>query len=282
MSRVIDLRADIKTGDGTILRHRTVSNLIDALDWAINEETTRCSIEGSPRFCGTSGAKAYAKMLREGWPEGIKGVEGLEGLSIDAADKLTFVRSVAGAFPVIPALLAGAPDNMLMPHMLPADCTRGLTLIVDGSFNFSVTASTAKEYAESVMRLVSWLSAEHIETAIYMSVCVRSYDDGRVVYLTPIRQPGEVIMPERIAALVHPSFLRRAWFALLEYEHYQAKLPRTSHVKGGYGGVTAATADELRQLIPEAYSVILLPKVGSGDPMKAVQESSTLKLRHEV
>lgn len=252
--------------------------MIDALEWA--KGSNGASVRGSPKFCGTSGIGPYIIMLREGWPEGVKGVEGLEGLSTDASEKLMFVRSVAGAFPIVPALLAGAPDSMLMPRMLPVDHVRGLTLVVDASFNCNVKSSDVKEYAESVMRLVAWLSAEQIETAIYAVISVRT-GAKKLVYLTPIRQAGEVIMPERVAALIHPSYLRRAWFAMLEYEASIELTLASQTIGESYGRSAKATADELRQLIPEAYSVILLPKVGEGDPMKAVQESETFKLRQE-
>ena len=39
------------------------------------------------------------------------------------------------------------------------------------------------------------------------------------------------------------------------------------------------SADEMQQVLPEAYSVIMLPKVGSGDPMNAVQDAINLKLK---
>lgn len=289
---VLALLPDIKRPAATgyakhvVIRKRTVDNLMAALDAAAeagrNPNTTRASTHGSYAFTGTDSAGAYLTMLRDGWTAGVEGVEGLAGLSTDSADKIMFARDVGGAFPVVPAYLAGAPDAMLMPRIAPSENVRGLTLVIDGSFGHLTGPGTGLEYARSVMRLVAWLQAEQIETAIYVSIAIRKKaGKTRYVYVIPVREAGQVLQPERIAALCHPSLLRRAWFALVEYEHYERGLPGASVCTDNYGVANVATAEDLRIAIPEAYSVVLLPKVGSGDPMRAVQESDTLKLRQE-
>lgn len=285
----MNLRPDVKLAapDGrkgtpkTIVRHRTPANMADALDWAIvnHGDVGDChSVSGASRFTGTRNAQAYADMLRDGWPEGVQDAEGLDGLSTDTMERLSFVRSVGGAFPLVPAYLAGAPDAMLMPTQQSADNVRGVTLIIDGGFPCSVDADDCLTYALSVMKLLAWLQAEQIETAVYIAICMR-WRAGRYVYVIPVRMAGDILMPERIASLIHPSMLRRGWFAIVEYEHYTRNLKGTDMVESNYGYPSIPTADELRAVIPEAYSVIRLPRIGSGDPLKAAQESDTLKLR---
>ncbi len=66
---------------------------------------------------------------------------------------------------------------------------------------------------------------------------------------------------------------------MLEREYYDDKMQDCKACTGSYGVVEHASMDEMQAALPEAYSVILLPKCGSGDPMKAVQESDTLRLR---
>ena len=285
-ARKLQLRADVKVSGNsrrkTVVRHRTVANMTDALAIACEDERHECraSVTGSESFTGTEKIHTYRDMLRDGWSLGVQDVEGLDGLSTDASEKLSFVRGVGGAFPIVPAHLAGAPDAMLMPTHLAVDNVRGLTLVIDGAFNCSINSETVKEYAHSVMRLVAWLQAEQIETAIYISIAMQ-HAGGRYVYAVPVRQAGDIMQPERIAALVHPSFLRRAWFALLEHEHFEHDLVGTDLINNCYGYPSTATAEEIQVVIPEAYSVVMLPKAGNGDPLKAVQESDTFKLRHE-
>ncbi len=277
------LRPDLTVGETTV-RFRTVANLQEALERSMtdSEKYRRlASITGGFSFTGTHDAAEYIRMLREGWPQGVQGVEGLDGLSTDAAERLTFVRNVGGAFPIVPAYLSGAPDSMLMPTPDKRDNVRGLTLVIDSSYHCGIDAKTCLAYAKSVMRLVAWLQAEQIETAIYLSIALMS-NGHKLLYVIPVREAGEIMMPERIAALVHPSGFRRGFFAMLEREHYDYELVHTSICKHAYGYPTTATPDEMRTVIPEAYSVIMLPKVGSGDPLKAVQESETFKLRREL
>ncbi len=112
-----------------------------------------------------------------------------------------------------------------------------------------------------------------------MSVALGS---KRVIYVTPIRECGDVIQPERLASIIHPSWLRRAWFALLEREYSLDDgnaYPEARACRGGYGSARNASADEVRQAIPHAQSVILLPKVGSGDPQETVEDALSIKMR---
>jgi len=269
-----------RTDKKTTLRLRSLDEMRDSLAWAIANDRNDSSVSGSESFTETKSADEYLSMLRDGWQEGIEGVEELDGLSTDRAEKICFERSPGGAFPVVPAYLAGAPDSMLRPVPQQADSVRGLTLVIDSSFNCMVNAKDCKEYAHSVMRLLAWLQAEQIETAVYSVITIA---DGsmRMLYAVPIREAGDIMQPERIAAVVHPSFLRRAWFAQVEREYHEHQLPGTGMCTGGYGYPQTATTEELKQALPDSYSVILLPKVGDGDPEKAVRETITLKLRHE-
>lgn len=266
------------------LRYRTLAQMTDALDWANDDDNDNgraksCREEsGESPWSGTNTADEYIGMLRDGWKHGVQDVEGLDGLSSDRAEKLTFVRDVGGVFPIIPAYLAGVPDNMLSVRPMPSDAVRGLTLVIDSSFHAGVRGDTVLEYARNVMKLIAWLQAEQIDTSIYV-VCPIQFGQRRIIYTTPIRETGDVLQPERIAAVIHPSWLRRAWFAMVEREYYEYGMKECQTCLGGFGQVRHVNADEMRQVLPEAYSVIMLPKVGSGNPMAAVRESISLKLR---
>jgi hypothetical protein len=263
--------------------------MTDALKWARTDlddgngnRHQSCRDESGEKnpWTGTQTDAEYLDMLENGWALGVQDVEGLDGLSSDSRERLSFSRNVGGVFPVVPAYLAGAPDSMLDVRPMPTDAVRGLTLVIDSSFHSGVRASTALEYARSVMRLIAWLQSEQIETSVYI-VCPIQFGSRRLIYTTPVHETGQILQPERIASVVHPSWLRRAWFALIEREYYQYGMQECGVCKGGYGKCRHVNADEMRQALPEAYSVIMLPKVGSGDPMDAVKESISLKLRQE-
>ena len=267
------------------LRFRTLNEMTDALTWANNDtdggrHNSARTEQGSNPWTGTNTCDEYVSMLRDGWKQGVQDAEGLDGLSSDAHERLQFTRDVGGVFPIIPAFLAGVPDSMLNVRPAPTDSVRGLTLVIDSSFHCGVKAGTVLEYAKSVMRLIAWLQAEQIETSVYI-VCPIQFGQRRIIYTTPIRETGDILQPERIAAVVHPSWLRRAWFAMVEREYHEYEMQECRACHNGYGSVRHVNAEEMRQVLPEAYSVIMLPKVGSGDPMLAVQEAISLKLRRE-
>ena len=270
------------------LRRRTLDEMTRALDWAIDkdnaEDGTRIrlsSVAERSSFTGTASAAEYRDMLRDGWAAGVEGVEGLDGLTSDQSERLDFVRNVGGVFPVVPAAIAGEPNAMLDVRPMPADNVRAVTLVIDASFNSGVSSTVALNYARKVMQLVAWLQAERIDVSVYTTITVQM-KSMRVIYLTQIRESGQILQPERIAVAVHPSWLRRAWFAMCERECHEFGLPGTEVCRGGYGQSRHASADELRQALPEAQSLIALPKVGDGDPEETVREALNIKIRREI
>ncbi len=267
------------------IRPRTIENFFEAMAWAGVHNPKGSSVRGTNAFCKTKTIHEYVEMLRDGWQAGIQDMQELEGITSDAAEKQSLVRNVGGAFPVVPAYLAGQPDSMLQSTLVETDNVRGLTLVIDSCFAGYVSATTILEYAKTVMRLVAWLQAQRIDTSVYSVIPIR-LGSKRVVYTTPIRQTGQTFQPERIAAVLHPSWLRRAWFAMMEYEFKECfiangkkRFPECKAIYAGYGSVTRANAAEMREALPEAYSVIMLPKPGDGDPKRAVEETLNLKIR---
>jgi len=269
------------------IRHRTLNDYTLSMQQARADKrakpplmSSRSSCKKATEWQGDVTNSGYEKMLAEGWRHGVEGVEELDGLASDASERLTFERNVGGAFANVPAFLHGAPDAMLMPARRRNENMRGLTLVLDASFSAGVAGDTVLEYAQSVMKLVAWLEAERIETAVYVTIAMYMESD-KYIYVTPIREAGMTMQPERIAAILHPAFLRRAWFSLLEQEHVLHHLPGARESRFCYGHVTHADVEEMQACLPESYSVIMLPKPGRGDPVKAVHESINLKLRLE-
>jgi hypothetical protein len=265
------------------LRRRTLDDMRGALDWAIaqrDDGQSYNSVSNGSSFSGTSTGEEYRDMLRDGWAKGVEGVEGLDGLTSDRHERLAFNRNVAGVFPVVPAYLAGSPNCMLECRPMPTDAVRAVTLVVDGSFNCGVKSKTALDYAQQVMRMVAWLQAEQIDTTVHVVVPVTMHNK-RTVYITEIRRSGDVLQPERIAVALHPSWLRRAWFAMCEREYHEYGVKECRVCLGGYGRSEHVTADELRTALPDAQSIIMLPKVGDGNPENAIRDALNMKLQTE-
>lgn len=274
-------------GNDWIIRFRPIEQYAVTLDAAIAATDAKYrasgdnSGNGGAKWFGTSSREEYRDMLRNGWAHGVKDTEGLDGLCSDLIDRFQLTPSVAGAFANVPAFLAGHPQSMYQLRTSQSD-KRGVSLVVDACFSGCVDGNTVLEYAKSVMRLVAWLQTQQIETSVYVTVPIL-LDGKRLCYLTPVREAGQILQPERIAACLHPSWLRRAWFSMLEYETYaESDRYARSGVSGRhYGSVVNNDAAVLREILPAAFAVILLPKVGEGNPDNAVREALNLKLKRD-
>ena len=267
--------AEFQKNGGVIVRHRTVADMSFGM---VEGERIKPQRGLNAVFCATADAAEYAGMLTAGWPEAIEGVEGLDGLTSDEAPRPSFVRDVGGCFPIVPAYLAGTPDNMLAVRALPSETVRGLTLVIDGCYNGNIDTDVVLTYARACMRLVAWLQAEQVDTSIYVVNASSLSGPGKYLYVTPVHESGQILQPERIAAILHPSFLRRAWHQTLDYEAHALGLPGS---ESGCGYPKTATAAELRAVLPDAHSIVMLPHIGSGQPERAIKEAINLKLRRD-
>ena len=288
-ANILGFSADykVKAGDHTwTVRERTMDDYLTAL-----QAMDAVPVEDRPRWHNstqedyrnwhcTPDAATFIQMLRTGWIESVDHVEGLDGLSVNRTEQRAFVHACGGAFASVPRHLAGHPEAMLNLVRTPSDSIHGLTLILHGSFGARVNGDTCLEYARAVMRGLAWLQAEQIETAVYL-VRPIELDSLSVAYVCPVRQSGQITDPERIGVCLHPSMLRRAGFAMLEHEYTMADLPGTHKATGSQGSPLDMPLDLLRQILPETYAIVSLPKVGDGDPQKAIQEAVNLKLRLE-
>jgi hypothetical protein len=276
-----------KRGNNWTVRFRSIEQYAMTLDRSIedhsekNYHASKADREMGKNWFGTSSIEEYRDMLRDGWPTGVKDTEGLDGLCTDLIDRFSLVPSVAGAFANVPAFLAGHPQSMYQLRTSQSE-KRGVSLVIDSCFSGGLRGETILNYAKSIMRLIAWLQTQQIETSVYVTVPI-VFQSKRFIYLTPVREAGQILQPERIAACLHPSWLRRAWFSMVEYE---AQVDNCQYSKSGvksrsYGSVIYNDAEILRQVLPEAFAVILLPKPGEGNPENAVKETLNLKLRRD-
>ncbi len=259
--------------DRCVIRRRTIADYAHAV-------TTRHSPDRYDKdWTGCDTNEEFRDLLIKGWPESVRGVEGLDGLTSDQTESLTFCPDVGGAFPNVPAFLSSDPMAMYAVRPQVQDRVRGLTLVIDGCYSAIVNMQDVMTYAHTVMRLMAWLSAERIEVGVYIVNCCLLSGPSLYLYVTEVHRQGDVIQPERVAACLHPSFLRRAWHNMLVYEDCMLGLPGAC---AGSGQPRTATAVQLRHCLPDADSIVMLPRVGSGNPEKAIKEAINLKLRKGV
>ena len=280
-----------KLKSGTTLRVRSIDDVIRCMQWSENEygklprakrDRTVYVSAKDWTWPGTDTVGEYINLLRDGWPAAVKDKTALDGLCSDAFERPQMRRDVGGAFANVPACIAGMPDSMYSFRMQPSEQARGVTLILDCSYSGSVDPDDILTYAHKVMELVAWLIAERIEVNVY-AVAAGHQRSTRTLYLTPVRTSDQVLQPERIAAVLHPSFLRRGRFAVVEYEALVEKIGYGDCIRThgkGYATPRTAEAEELREAIPSAYAIVQLPKPSRrADPRRAVENALNIKLK---
>ena len=268
-------RADVVFKDGRercVIRHRTTADYARGL--IAGDGGQRRYYDKEWTGCDTS--EEFHELLVKGWPASVRDVEGLEGLTSDQTESLTFSPDVGGAFPNVPAFLSSDPMAMYAVRPQLQERVRGLTLVIDGCYSALVNMNDVMNYAHTVMRLMAWLSAERIEAGVYIVNCSTLQGPSWYLYVTEVHRQGDVIQPERVAACLHPSFLRRAWHNMLDYEARELNLPGSI---AGCGQPKTASPGMLRRCLPDADSIVVLPRIGSGNPERAIKEAINLKLR---
>src|SRR5690606_21992947 len=154
-----------------VVRRRTLDDYARTLDLAISYRGIlpgargKASTGNGKQFAGTD-PDEYRNMLRDGWPEGIEGAEGLDGLVSDRLERFQLQRNVAGSFANVPAHLAGHPAAMYEMRVAQSE-KHGITLVVDLSFKCLVTQETVKAYLRTIMRLVTCLQVDQIEKTVH-------------------------------------------------------------------------------------------------------------------
>jgi hypothetical protein len=279
---------DIKLPSGNYGRKRQVSEVLDAMRWSAKHNphlgTTvtdgGSSINGSWDFCKTENIDEAIDLIENGWNEAVIDHEGLDGLCTDTEESKIFTPDVGGAFPIVPAYIAGSPCSMWNLRARQDENKRGLTLVIEGSYLGNVGIDEITEYAHAVMRLCAWLAAERIESAVYVTGTSK-LQGGVYTYCIPVRRAGDALAPERIAAALHPSFFRRGMFAMREREFYDLGWQSNRIVLNGYGRSQDTEEQDLRMLISEAYSIVKLPRIGRCRPKHALMQAVTMKLQQK-
>jgi hypothetical protein len=171
------------------------------------------------RFCKTSSFEQAFRMTQAGWPEGAARMNReLAAAPVAVSVRMpTQVYDVAGAYPLVPAAVAGDPMCMVAPG---EESTRRKPVL---RWVVSMSALANVEPSQIINRGVAILGAlDAYESAGYsVQVDIQratKEDNGQwfIAHL-PLKRAGEMLDMDRAAfMLAHPSFLRRIVFAAME------------------------------------------------------------------
>jgi len=222
-----------------------------------NTESTSTESGG---FSGCNSFQDALRMATEGWQDGAAAMsKSLDALPPALEVLPDWQLDVGGAFPCVPALVAGEPECVWrMNDNIRA--TRRLTLIVPHSYNCMVAATSAQQYAKGVAALVRSMEGSGIDVQVVAFNTNRSASDrtgANYCYAVTVREFGEPLDLAKVAFAFHSAMLRRIGFAWRECT--KAALPIGS---GNYGYTQPNTLANVHAVCGEDIgAVCMLPGV---------------------
>ena len=202
-------------------------------------------------------------MGRRGWSEGAKILSRMANpklshdtaaaLGMDMPSRQHFMEpSAAGHTALVPEFLAGQPLSM-GAYPTSGDKTgvgRVARFMIPASWNGHVRAMQILLTTAPLVAVCDALRHRNIESEIYLAFCPgistnrrAAKSDRRISFLTCIKKQTARLDLPALATTLHPSFLRRLLFRLLELEEQNTEYSRW------YYGVTDVDEEKITRMI---------------------------------
>lgn len=172
---------------------------------------------GGTKFEGGETLEQSKRLASQGWPHIVddanKIIADIEASGLIARGQPTYVNDVAGAFPNVPAYLAGSPECMfrrgrseLLGEQSP------LSVYLDVSVSWDITAEQLKRRGIAILALVLILSERRpVELNLYSSLGSRAERSAQIPIVRIETQPLDI--SSATYALASAGFLRNLCFA---------------------------------------------------------------------
>lgn len=178
------------------------------------------------KFRGTKTFEEALKLAREGWKEGLDGLEYYEDIAyrdyaIKEANNMWDVSlNVSGAYVDIGSYLEGVPECMC--DFVAKDINKFADVIINPSCSCWVKKETMFKRGREILKLIDVLEKNHIKTRVSTLniFCTGDINEGdRYIVKVLIKDYNELLDQNRIVfPLCNVSFVRRFSFASLELE----------------------------------------------------------------
>ena len=237
-------------------RHLSV---IDALEHALQERAwpaMSCSSisNGNTGFYGSPNRETAFELARFGWAEGRELITKARAQMPKSAARVKVIEwDVAGAYPDPVRAAAGAPDCMFASGDSVESPVNVIRIVVSASTPWTTSLS---EYINRGAAILSAVEAAEISGyPIQVEVEMTSFTWTKGFSCSIVlKHAGYSSDIDSLAFfLIHPSALRRVFFALLETES------ELLHMQSGYG-LPSAQPTSMRQL-----GEIYLPNFNTGE-----------------
>lgn len=211
----------------TTYEYQSISDVIDFIE--SNEQKERfkekhggyySSIEGSYEFTQTHGFSEAYELLKSGWEEGTKRLKDkLETKLKSVSTKQKTIYDVAGFQCSVPRYLQGVPTNMISKKTV-SQKNKVITINKNISYGAIVSADKITKECAKVLELINNLESNgcrvNLNIIVGTTVANKYHDYADYVKIC-VKQASQKLNLKQVAfPVMHPSMLRRIFFALME------------------------------------------------------------------
>ncbi len=190
-----------------------------------------------PYFHGTSDWPSALNLARYGWPEGRALLRKASAAMPKAAIRDRVLQwDVAGAYPDVARAVAGSPDCMMDDSPVDYRPTQAVRVVVSIATPWTTDLVEFVNRGAAILSAVEAAEAAGFRVEVVAEETVTSQRDGFSASVL-LKQAGQPADRDTLAFfLIHPSSLRRVFFALLETEQ------KLEHFCIGYGSPASQPA----------------------------------------
>lgn len=176
------------------------------------------SDSGSKDFTETENYQTANDLMRHGWKEGAERVKAVMIKRTGAmAERPRLYNSVVGFVPNVPNYVMGHPLNMINRKSVKVPA-RVLDLVYFPNASGNVESSDIEETAAKVFNIITGLEKSGVRVNLFVAFISRGTNDKQQINLAvkikSANQPFNLL--KMVYPCVHPSFLRRHCFRLVE------------------------------------------------------------------
>lgn len=177
------------------------------------------------------------RMARFGWPEGCENLARAVAIARpERAIVASLTRDVAGDYPLIPAVVAGDPMNMIARRRSQVAATPVVRIDYNASLPGRISAGCMMNRGAALLSIVDALENRGYSCELRLIAKTHQNNHKQTARMAVLfKRAGEPLDIDRAAfALTHPATVRRFYFAFKEQfpELEQAFSPAYGHAHG--------------------------------------------------
>lgn len=180
------------------------------------------SIDGTARFTGTEDFAEATGLLSLGWKDGADRVKSImvQAPAV-ASDRPRKFYSVVGFAPCVGRCLIGHPKSMINKKRVRVP-SRVVDIVYNCAADCSITTNQMETAAAKLFNVIAGLEHSGMQVNLWTTNMITDGRDCCTTFLK-IKEAGQPFnLLKMVYPIVHPSFLRRHIFAVIERSNLNA------------------------------------------------------------